>query len=132
MTIEENIDNGKYANQVPYPNRPIKPAEPKGPLYNITAEQLEQHKKDVAEHAVHTVDYRAKQEEYSRGEATGIALFWTDVADDYGIPHDCPFFAVMKQMAWDNGHSAGFHEVYGVFQSLTDLYWLYVKAKKGG
>lgn len=66
---------------------------------------------------------RIRQEAFALREK-----FWQDVFQEYKVLPG-PFAELMKKLAWDRGHSAGYSCVLGEFQDLLPLWELYRKVQ---
>jgi len=92
MSIMENINAGKYQNQVPFPRE-------KFPNKEAHYEALK--------------GYRA-------GEHTARELFKKDLFEAYGLEGH-PKAERLYEIAWSHGHSSGYYEVLNWFDELSEL-----------
>lgn len=93
MSIMDNIQAGKYKNQVLFPTR--------------------------AEHPTQEARSEAMKQ-YRLGEHEAVLLFKKDVLEAYGV-EDHPKAQRTFEIAWSHGHSSGYHEVLDWFDELSEL-----------
>lgn len=92
MSIIDNINAGKYKNNLPYSRHAAPPS---------TAERRER------------AEYRAETDRLDH-------LFQADLFEEYGVAGN-PKAAKCYSIAWDLGHSAGLQEVANYFDDLVVL-----------
>jgi hypothetical protein len=64
--------------------------------------------------------YKAAMKRYNE-EATGITKLFEDcLKEEFGVA-DNPKFGACLAIAWERGHSNGYHEVYSVFSDIVEL-----------
>jgi hypothetical protein len=50
-----------------------------------------------------------------------LALFWSDLSEEYDISPDHPKYSLLARLAWDHGHSAGLQDVEYYFAEFIEL-----------
>jgi hypothetical protein len=48
-------------------------------------------------------------------------LFWKDTFEELGISQDHPKAGILKNLAWELGHSAGYSEIFSYASDLADF-----------
>ena len=66
-------------------------------------------------------DYKDSLEAYRREEERLLELFWGDTFDDIGVDPNHPKAEILKEIAWDHGHSDGLYSVYNWVEELSTL-----------
>jgi hypothetical protein len=62
-----------------------------------------------------------RRRKWREEEAARVEASKDRAAESTGIPRDHPKFEVAWRIAWDLGHSSGFHEVENYFDDLSEL-----------
>lgn len=66
------------------------------------------------------IGYKEEMKKYNE-EATGITKLFEDcLKEEFGVA-DNPKFAQCLSIAWERGHSNGYHEVYTIFSEIVEL-----------
>ena len=115
-SIENKIKNGYYNNKLEYPKRPARICDH---CNNI----LPRHDMgDFCKHCGKPIKdaYHKKMELYNTEDVEVIKLFKQELIADFGVDGNDKANLLFDK-AWDRGHSAGLHEVYGEFEELVDL-----------
>lgn len=77
----------------------------------------------VKESVVDEDAYRVAVSEYGKHSARLREQFNVDLLDDYGLP-DNEFTRKLIDIAYEDGHSSGYSEIYNCFGDLADLHEL--------
>ena len=110
------MDYDKYKVTLPYPPRPEKPVLSRNPTpadYRKHADDLEVHEKAMKAYKKETDKYHAEQ---TRLEV----LFKQDALEDVGLTGH-PKADKAWALAWENGHSGGYPDVYSHLLEYADL-----------
>lgn len=124
-TIYDNIAAGKYQQTGDYPDRPPQPAvlrKAAGTLTDTEAALLAATKRNYEAALADFVEARAA---WQRRDNALVEAFWNDVAEDYGWDRSDAFVQKIEGIAWRNGHSGGFSDVYSELSDLAELYDIY-------
>jgi len=98
---------------VPYPERPVKPFQPDR-LTHAYIDAYEKYELDM-------IEYRKQLDAYNAEIGRLREEFKHDALDEFGLlnhPKADKIFAY----AWEQGHSAGYSEVYNYLSELSDLF----------
>ncbi len=114
--FRDRIADGEFENRVEYPNKPSKPRLER----DHTFAQVTEYAKQLALYETLNAGYRADLDAYRAGERASYDLFKTELLKDLGIA-DHPKADRLFSMAWERGHSEGYHSVYSEAEDLSDL-----------
>ncbi len=106
----------KYKNKTDYPKKPEKPRLSSHP----TKREVESYLLNLEDYEKKSLIYKEKMEIYQTVDAEIHDNFRKDLFEDLGISNN-PKKDLLYSKAWENGHSAGFSEVYNVACDLVDL-----------
>jgi len=111
-------DFGKYKNTDPYPEKPKKPrlqdqSRARAKDYREMADQVEEWEKKEQEFIAVYTAWREKQIRLD-------AKFKEDALRDVGLEGH-PKAEIIWTKAWEDGHSAGRHEVYMRLESYAEI-----------
>lgn len=106
------------------PDKPVKPRLERNPTAieaRAFADALEEYEREMRAYNENLTWYRS--------EKNCLQIkFQNKLKEDYGLSNE--EFDVIWAEAWDNGHSAGLHEVYSYFDRLYDFALKYVEVSK--
>ena len=126
MNVFENIQAGKYNNQVKYEQSPAPAPLLSKKAFELTPEELASIP-DLKQAHLDAVDAcLAKVDAYYKGEAAAVDLFWHDACEELGMPIEHPFVNMLMGRAWASGHAYGLGEVFMHFSDMYEL-WSWVK-----
>lgn len=130
-TLHERINDGEFEVGPPCPPPPpIRPYR-RTLAGDLTPEMFAEIQAWREGEADAKARYKAESEVYSLARREAIDRFWSALHTEHGIEVSDPFVATMDGLAYDRGHSNGFHEVASEFDDLMPLYRLYREAKGG-
>lgn len=112
------MDFEKYKNTKPYPERV---REPRLVSQKPTDEQIIAYQKAKEEYSKKLETYNKQVKEYQEEDQRIMEQFWKDAFEDVGIPFDHPKASKISEIAWNQGHSSGFYEVYHWLEELSEL-----------
>lgn len=116
------MDFDKYKSSLPYPSLSITKANILAELDDVPMTKAQ--RIDAEQNALNLAKARHKElmDTYHDEERRLRDLFFADVHDDLGISYlPKPVLDKLDSMAWDSGHSAGYHEVYNAICDLAEL-----------
>jgi hypothetical protein len=111
------LDFSKYENHLPYPNRPKKPML----ADKHTVADVRKYAEDMEKYEADRVVFEEDRRKYNEKTVEVDEQFWKDVFDDFGISQKHPKAALLRRLAWQQGHSAGYSEVYNYASELADF-----------
>lgn len=121
MTIFDNIKNGKYEPDLPYPQKPQKPAALNtvaGKLDDATARRLpairKQYEQDMAEYTKARDAYRSEQRRLAHD------VFYGDLCKEHGMDPKHPFAEKLYERL--NEAFDGFNDVACYFEDFASLW----------
>lgn len=124
MNIRQNIEDGKYENKVQivgssFPPKLLRDIEGKK-VKDLSVEELNSLPKLRAEFEEQKKLYAESLALHRKEEGRVLDLFESDCAEAEGVSNN-PKRASLWGKAWEHGHSAGFSEVWNIYQDLAEL-----------
>jgi len=110
--------NEEFKNKVPYPERIKKPYLKR----DATADECREHADNLEKYEKEIIEYKKQMKLYREGasEAQNRFVKWVD--DDLGL-NELPEWQQKKlwQYAYQQGHSSGLQEIYGIMCDIIEL-----------
>jgi hypothetical protein len=110
------MDFNKYKNQLPYPPRPAKPTLPKNP----TPEDYRKHADNLEAYEKVEMEWLKEMDKYHAEQCRLESLFKADALAEVGLTNH-PKADKAYGLAWKNGHSGGYSEVYYCLLDYAEL-----------
>ena len=85
------------------------------------AELLAAFPRAVKEEVYDEEGFRIARKEYGDEEIRLRTQFWNDFAEEQNVSTNHPKFSLLADIAWEEGHSGGFSEVYNFAERLVDF-----------
>jgi len=111
------MDFSRYENKMPYPDRPRKPRAL--PLRHTVAD-LEEYSEQFMKYVAERDKYDAHMKRYKEEKRRLFDLFKIDALMELGIEAHPKGYKAFD-MAWEEGHSFGYHEVFTILSELAEL-----------
>jgi hypothetical protein len=104
-----------------YPTAPKKPSQPK---YNATSEEFMQYATDLKTYEEDMVVFRQERDKYRELECDADEVvqkfMWSFSGLDSIVPEK--YRSKVWSLAYENGHSGGYHDVMGQLNDLVDIF----------
>lgn len=110
------MDYSKYNNPIEYPKRPSKPVAPN----SSNPQDFINHAKELEAYAYLLQKHKTCKEEYDKYSALKQQEFQVDAIEEVGLTGH-PLAERAFGYAWDEGHYAGFPEVYSKLTRIAEV-----------
>lgn len=135
IDMNKAISEGKYANKIPYPDRPKKPVEPaifgmragdmKATDLESLARQRKEYEQSLAAHDAAMKEYDKKREEHRKEEQRLEAQFKLDCeATCFGAGTGNLVQRKKDKVwskAWEHGHADGFSNIWSWYEEFAEV-----------
>ena len=111
------MDYEKYKVTLSYPPRPTGLGLPDK---NWSPDQFREHARKLEAHEKEMKAYRKETDKYHAEQARQDSLFKADALEDVGLAGH-PKAEKAWALAWENGHSGGYSDVYSHLVDYADL-----------
>ncbi len=133
MTIEERIAAGEFTSKIEVGPPPPKPAVLRKSAGDLTEAEIQSLPAVKAEYDRVCAAHKARRAAGNADGARLIQAFWAAVYEECGVPDGTnPFVAQMQSIAYEEGHSNGYTDIYLAFDRLMPLWVLADAAVKKG
>lgn len=130
MSFRDDVQSGKYDNSKPYPK-----SSSTNPLLRKTVRELTD--EEIAllpglrkKEEENLKEIQRQRDEYNKETGRLHNLFKQDLLKEYNVDPNSPMADPLFNMAWANGHSAGYGEVVSHFEELSQFYDIAIQMVK--
>ncbi len=120
MGMYENIENGKYKNTKPYPDRPKQDPILKKTIGELSLEEITKAKDKQSQYEEEKKNYTKLVDEWRKEEGRMNSLFFDDCAKEEGIENH-PKRSSVEVKAWEHGHASGYGDIWYWYKEFAEL-----------